>query len=406
MAIEIHVEGVLEKEEERHAFSEVLLQLCRDEKVKLEDYDTTLEIEVCPEGKITCQYIGTVVHMHAQTNVVGPGFHAYVCSFIDHVIEQSFIDLEVIDETMYYEQRNFEDLKYRQFYPWLESMLDQIEMRANQQESSYIGWSFDTYLPADKPHHIISALGYLPLRDIQEYETEAFAQRIFIWNEPQRDAYYYRNCALSLLWTACFFTYSNMNEDTIKTANAILDYMETAFDCDDRIELPMDSYHVLCEAIHRQPVLTHTNTMSSDPIGYRKEPIFYPFHNWEVCVDGCCEKSYDASTQTLHFMAPYKEADDPWVYLIRVNAYQLQQDPKFSDIFDIEDAFCETLDDGIIKGVVQHQADYEQLIMQIVVQQDTLFFECIIRNKEDIEMIKAWILLSRHMGNVSSPVRH
>lgn len=407
MAIEIYVEGILEKEEERHAFSEVLLQVCQDEKVKLEDYDTTLEIEVCPEGVITCSYAGNLVSLHTQTNVAGPGFHAYVCSFIDHLKEQSFIDLDVVDETLYYEQRNFEDLKYRQFYPWLELILDQIEMAPYDEHSAYINWSRDEYVPADKSHHMISTLGYLPLRDVHEYEIEEVAQRIFIWNEAQRDAYYYRNCAISLLWKACFFTYSNMNEDTIKSANAILDYMETAYDCDDQIALPLDAYHVLCEAIHRQPVLIHTNFMPSDAIGYRKEPIFYPFREWEICVDGCCEKSYDASTQTLHFMAPYQEAGDPWVWLIQVNAYQAEHcEPTFSNIFDSADVFCEQRDDGMIKGIVQKQPDYYQLIVQYIVQQDTLFFECIIRNEEDIDHIKAWIFKARHIKNVSSYLRH
>ena len=55
MSIEIVLEGQLEKETDKEAFSAFLKQVCDEKKLKLEDYDATVMIDICPEGtRIPC----------------------------------------------------------------------------------------------------------------------------------------------------------------------------------------------------------------------------------------------------------------------------------------------------------------------------------------------------------------
>ena len=82
MSIEVVLEGALEKEKDREQFSQYLKDVCVKKKVHIEDYDATLMMDICPEGYIECSYEGTFVSIVAQTNVAGPGFHAFVCSLM------------------------------------------------------------------------------------------------------------------------------------------------------------------------------------------------------------------------------------------------------------------------------------------------------------------------------------
>ena len=129
MSIEIVLEGQLEKETDKEAFSAFLKQVCDEKKLKLEDYDATVMIDICPEGYIECGYEDRFVSIAAQTNVAGPGFHAFVCTVFDEIISGSQIPLEVNDPTGYYTDRNFENLKYKYFYRWLKAMFWIISMR-------------------------------------------------------------------------------------------------------------------------------------------------------------------------------------------------------------------------------------------------------------------------------------
>ena len=131
MSIEIVLEGQLEKETDKESFSAFLKQVCDEKKLKLEDYDATVMIDICPEGYIECGYEDRFVSIAAQTNVAGPGFHAFVCTVFDEIISGSQIPLEVNDPTGYYTDRNFENLKYKYFYRWLKDIqcyvLDHID---------------------------------------------------------------------------------------------------------------------------------------------------------------------------------------------------------------------------------------------------------------------------------------
>lgn len=52
MSIEIVLEGKLEKETQREQFSAFLKKQCEEKKLKFEDFDTFVNIEVCPQGYI------------------------------------------------------------------------------------------------------------------------------------------------------------------------------------------------------------------------------------------------------------------------------------------------------------------------------------------------------------------
>ena len=391
MAIEILLEGKLEKVDEKEQFSAFLKELCEKEKLKMEDYDTLVNIEVCPGGVIECSYEGLFVSLAATSEVIGPGYHAFVCRFFDEVIAQSGIGFEVSDPTKYYETRNFETLKYQYFYEWLKNIADYIKKHENEDLS--ICWPNHEYKPKIKHDMVITPMGYIHKNVFKTYEVEDLAENFFIWNHFERDASYYRNCALALLWKDCFYEYSGMNEKTDKSANMILDYLEAAYEKDDTIALPFDQYDLLCDTIQRDKAKFHNREMLLSEYGYRKEIVFYPFKNWFIPVPGFSEMSYDATKETMHFMAPYKTYDEPWRWMI--SAYADECDKTLEEAYrDAREDSFEIEAEDEIKGFGKlYMVDgYYHMICILQKEHDRLHLEFILRHKEDIEKMKRMLV--------------
>lgn len=396
MSIEVVLEGALEKEKDREQFSQYLKDVCEKKKVHIEDYDTTLMMDICPEGYIECSYEGTFVSIVAQTNVAGPGFHAFVCSFFDEVIMNSPIAFEVSDPTKYYEERNFENLKYKYFYQWLKDIAGYVKDNHQELNNLMISWPMDYYQPIGKDGYVVTPMGYISVEDFTHLDIEELAQRFFIWNDLDFHAGYYRNCALTLLWKECFFEYSSMNEYSDKMANMIIDYIEAAYEKDDTMPLPMKEYHELCEAIHREDIIHHGIDMNLNDIGYRRYMVSYPFGNWRIFVPGCSENGYDEKSQTLHFMAPYKQSEDGWKWLIKANAYVFEEDLEFAQAFLCEEAFDIDNQNFKGKGLIEKTEEYYRISTQYIAGKETMLVECIICDEEDVETLREWLTMVEH----------
>lgn len=395
MAIELVLEGKLEKEKEREDFSAFLKELCEHKKIKMEDYDRVVDMELCPQGHITCSYEGLFVSIVAQTNVIGPGFHAYVCSFFDDILASSGVSFEVSDPTSYYEKRDFEALKYNYFYPWLQSMADYIVKRDEEEEGLSLCWNDEVYQPSAKKGMVVTPLGYISVDDFKHLEVEALAEKFFIWNQFDRDAKYYRNCAYALLWKDCFFEYSAMNEESDKACNMIADYIEIAYDKDATLPLPLDVYHSLCETIMREPLRLHGVQEMKETKGYRHDFITYTFGNWLIQVPGFSEFSYDKTTKTLHFMAPYKHSGEPWQWFINAFAFDTEKDmhdflnPSFLQAQQQnEERYF--INNGMVKGKVTacEIEDYTEIHAQFLYEQELLDVTLLAKAKEDVTLLK------------------
>lgn len=405
MSIEVVLAGALEKEQEREAFSEYLKSVCAQNHVHIEDYDTYLMMDICPEGFVECSYEGTYVSIAAQTNVAGPGFHAFVCEFFDAILQESPISFDISDPTKYYEERDFENLKYQYFYRWLADIATYIQEHHQELQHLCISWPTDHYQPIGKMNHVVTPMGYIPVEDFAELDIEELAQRFFIWNEQSFTAAYYRNCALSLLWKEGFYEYSGMNEYSDKMGNMIIDYMEAAYDTDDQIALPMDAYQCICEALQREEIIQHATREVIEDLGYRRDRVTYPFGNWSIMVPGCSEQSYDGKSQTLHFMAPYRQNDEGWSWLIKANAFLAHKTPEFAKLFEESEDALERFDisneryEG--KGLLQQSEDYFMITCQYLSGQDVLFLEALIHDEADIPTVKEWLLQVEHHELVS-----
>ena len=119
MAIEVTLEGRLEEENDFEGYMKFIQETAIQNQLKMEIYEDCAVIDVCPEGYIEISCENLYVSISAQTNVAGPGFHAFVCDFFAQIQKQSPIALNANDPTGYYDRRNFNHLKYGIFHRWL-----------------------------------------------------------------------------------------------------------------------------------------------------------------------------------------------------------------------------------------------------------------------------------------------
>lgn len=392
MAMELILEGTLEKEAEREGFTQVVKDICLEQTLKIEDYEHSFIIDVCPQGYIECSFEGVLIRIVAQTNVAGPGFHAFVAQLYDEIILQSGIAFVVFDQTQYYENRDFEALKYKYFYPWLTQICDYVKEHGESEKNICICWPMDQYRPQSREGYVVTPLGYQAISTFLLEDIEDLAETFFIWNHITRDAMYYRNCALALLWKESFFEYSTMNEYTYKIANMIIDYMEAAVDEDSTIELPYDEYTCLCDSVYREKIIHKEQSIQTKhAFGYRRGLVYYPFNNWLIAVNGIQEKTFDAVTQTMNIMAPYKVDDEPWKWFIKVNIYQ--EEANIGAWMKNYEGVC-SLDHDDIKGsgVVLKEDGYSRFVALFHHAGEVLQMDCLIVDVQMVEMLKDWCM--------------
>lgn len=335
MAIEVTLEGTLENEKDFEGYIKLIQELAKQWQLKMESLDDYAYIEVCPEGYIEITHENLYLSISAQTNVAGAGFHAYVCDFFKALQDKSPLPLTANDPSGYYEQRNFNHLKYGIFHRWLADIAAYVKEHEEEIDQLCISWPLDYYRPKCKQGHMVTPLGYIAKNEFYEADIEALADRFFIWNHIGRDACYYRNAALNLLWKECYFEYSNMNEDTKKQADTILDYLELAYQKDASLPLPIQEYEYLCKIRAREAKIQDAVRMNpQQEIGYRRNLVEYHYGNWCIIADGCCEKSMDTIHDICYFMSPYHNEEEPWQWMIR-----LHQNEKEVDLRECREAW-------------------------------------------------------------------
>jgi len=115
-------------------------------------------------------------------------------------------------------------------------------------------------------------------------------------------------------------------------------------------------------------------------IGYRRDIVEFQFGNWSIPVHGCAEKSIDDSTRTLYLMAPYRQADEPWKWMYKVNVYAFNQEVEniLDDIAEGEDVVDIAHHDVFGKAVLKQQEDYTTVKAQLNCGKEMLLIQIVI----------------------------
>ena len=274
-----------------------------------------------------------------QSTPAGPGFHKAAVELLDRM---GFEKLAVYDETDYYEQRDFEQMKTNHFYPWLGTLVN-VCNKETDLSSFRICWDMNQYAPEDVENAIVTPMGRFDITEmldmVNEEGIEAFAELFFVWLSPERDARFYRNRALNALWEDCCFTFSYRSDRDASINTSILDDLEKAAELDPDLPLPRASYYELCDLSEREPMLPPGPELEySFEIGYRKGLITHLFGELNLTLPGSYMyewEEYDNGGGTNMWWDPSIDSPIWRITGYQKNAGNAEFTPHLSDLNDL-----------------------------------------------------------------------
>ncbi len=276
--------------------------LAEAEDYKIHIWDEELRVEFCPMGDLYISWEQDPenpeqwnVSGECCTTPAGAGFHKAVVDFLDRLENGCMEGMEVDDAAGYYEHRDFERMKREHFYPWLNSLIHicREQMESDTYSNICFCWNLDQYQPESMPGTIVSPMGRFSSRSLAEKNGQEgivwFADQFFLWDQQEKDARYYRNKAVNLLWEDCCFVPSQRSEKDSRCNRDILDALEKGAAMDPSLTLPIEAYYQVCRLDGRTPIIPESRPEMKweFPIGYRKGMVTYACGPLRLTLPGC-----------------------------------------------------------------------------------------------------------------------
>ena len=305
-------------EKEMNELYEVLGALCEREGVQIEDRGASVEILVCPQGKIVVTEDDMTMVMTANTRHAGAGFHAFVVDLFKDIEEEVPGEYELIDDLEYANDEDFHRLHhvYENELDYIRKLL--LTDPAFRQKNYLYDETY--FLPMEKENRVLTSIGDMDRDTFMHKELHDLMDAFYVWNDWDRDARFYRNAALTLLAKEGVGAYTNMNEQTKKVANEVCDDLEIAHEKDPELPLPVKEYTELVDLLGRENKLKDAPKMEKDAIQYRTEDVYHLFDDARIVAPGAAERSYDPITKSVNLMAPYTD-DGQWSWLIQASTH-------------------------------------------------------------------------------------
>lgn len=294
-----------------------------------EDYS---ELIICRMGMMTFGFETeegeVVVKGYCQTNLLGAGFHKAAIELADELVDLNGFPFEMMDETDYYEHRDFERMRSEHFYPWLSNVMELCrERKGGEYQMFAICWDYDKYMPQEVEGAVVSPFGRINVERFAEREERegiaALAADFFMWNDAERDARFYRNTALSALWEDCYFMPSSRFDEDKAINDFIIRNLEKAAAMDASLPFPKEDYLLLCSLAEKDPIDISAlpNYESDYPIGYRKGKVTYRLGNLSFALPGNFIY-FDNEVSRGYYD---DDSQDVW-HVVHISAYSIPED--------------------------------------------------------------------------------
>jgi hypothetical protein len=237
-----------------------------------------LLVQLCPEGFIWFQWNKNKLQGESQTNIAGPGFHVAVIEFLERLAGKEKLKLKVEDRTGYFVKRDFLAMRQKYFYQWFSDLVDLVS-RWDEDEEYLFCWPAVYYIPERQEEKLITHIRAFSFKELKGMANSglsvAFARDFFVWNEIEKDAWFYRNSALVLLNQFCYYMPSERSKLDKQINREIIKLLETARSMDDKIPFPKEEYLEVCSLDHHTPVeVTDAVLLSENSIGCRKHMVY------------------------------------------------------------------------------------------------------------------------------------
>ena len=272
--------------------------------------------QLCPEGFLWMTWKGKQLSGDCQTNIAGPGFHGAVIHFLELFAARGDLRLYVKDPTGYYADRDFERMTREYFYPWFKRLLNGMISNPRILAGEPVCWPSDYFVPEPKPGMVMTHIRSFSIREltgiVRSGLAASFARDFFIWNQEEKDAWYFRNCALVLLNQQCYFKPSARSQEDRLVNQEVIRLLEKALQMDPSIPFPRQEYLEVCGLDEHEPVdVSSVNLMvEEEPIGCRRGLLYRTIGLMRFAVPGSflydmraagnSERYYDGEKEGWH----------------------------------------------------------------------------------------------------------
>ncbi len=314
--------------------------------------------------------------LDSSTSMLGAGFHHEVCLFMEKLLP--FMGNVIVqDESGYYADRDFEKLHKEHFLKYLKQIIEELTKNIDAKELAsgkqygmrLVHWDINKYTPATINNCIATPYGrfsYKQILEIKEKENyEDFAKMFYIWNKIEKDAYYYRNAALNIMWDSLHYFKSARYMQEMAMSKEVVMLLEEAVKLDSSIAFPKKEYLEICElAGHKAiDVSALTNYTNSYEIGYRKDVIYHRYGNISVAVDGIL--LFEEFEQLTWY-----SADDDWKN-IEVSGFATESKEKMQSEYN---SLVENLKkQAVIENVMLANSDKAKASIAFIGQQEDYY---------------------------------
>jgi hypothetical protein len=249
-----------------------------------------LLVQLCPEGYIWFQWNKNKLQGESQTNIAGPGFHVAVIEFLERLAKIEKLKLKVEDRTGFFVKRDFLAMRQKYFYQWFSDLVDLVSRWDGSKEYMFC-WPAIYYIPERQKEKLITHIRAFSFKELKGMANSgmsvAFARDFFVWNEVEKDAWFYRNSALVLLNQFCYFMPSERSRQDMNINKEIIDLLETAISMDNKIPFPNKEYLEVCSFHNHKPVdLLGTVLLCEDCIGCRKYLVYRKIGSMSFGIPG------------------------------------------------------------------------------------------------------------------------
>ncbi len=284
MSISLLMSGKIRNEKK---FLKELKKIIKTKNYTFDEYDDESIIRVCYMGDVFVTVKNNTATIDTLTNLLGAGYHKYICGFFAE-LSKLFTEVYIEDDTEYFEHKDFERMKEEHFYTYISNLM--YICSENRSKGGSVCRSSNNYSPKHIEGTVVSPFGRINIDEwllkIEQGKISELAEVFYIWNNEEKDATYYRNFALSLMWEKLCYVKCGINEHQDQTATQVLCYLEKAAELDSKLPFPINEYLELCGLQDREPIDTKNLIpyISKYQIGYHKDITHQKLGNIKVAV--------------------------------------------------------------------------------------------------------------------------
>ncbi|HHX80073.1 MAG TPA: hypothetical protein GX692_03305 [Acholeplasmataceae bacterium] len=303
----------------RSSLLKVLKSLAEKYHFRVYPNEKTFALEFFPKAYFYLELVDGGLQGSAAIIHWGPGYHKFLCNFIDILSKQFKVSFLVDDESGYFEDRDFQKLR--------EKYLQKLETHIKacfEEKKPFLAWDSPEWHPFPRPKTFIAPLkrwNYEEVKGVIEKEDfQNFALDFYIWPHAEKDEFFFRNIGLYLLRTEFPWVEPRFPEEESMII-MMLECFQKARELNPEIELPD------AEIDGVKKVLSGEEGLKGE--GYLSETIIYSLPgDWSIELPGCFVRRQEEDTTV--FWSQQR--------IIRIGDIEIPKEMREISIDEIDDA--------------------------------------------------------------------